>query len=212
MIRSQLALAVTGLIFFFNSNAVFADDAYIHTKPEMTPERLERQVIRQFKYINARLHEHSATAHNIEESGNNEAIALFHQAREDMDKIAEQINHKQYTDAIPAIKKINVSIKNIMKMIRAKKLAIRSLKNDMESAQIANDAYIERANKWKLGQGNGGEKAHALTKEAVETRTHAEQNLKQAIENFNKSTELLKKAVVAARKWRSTNNMVEEVN
>ncbi|MCK4706160.1 MAG: hypothetical protein KAT90_11810, partial [Gammaproteobacteria bacterium] len=115
MIRSQLALAVTGLIFFFSSNALFADDAYINNKPEMTPERLERQAIRQFKYINARLHEHSATAHNVEESGNNEAIALFHQAREDLDNIAEQINQKQYTDAIPAIKKVSVSIKNIMK-------------------------------------------------------------------------------------------------
>lgn len=199
MIRRQLSLSVIGLIFFFNSNTLCAEKINTST-PEMTQQKLEKTVVRQFDYIDKRLLS-GTSAQKIIESRNTEAIEILERARESKDEIAKQIKDGKYKKAIFALRKLNVSINKAIKMSRSKDKSVKKIKDDMESAHIINDTYFARAKKWGIDKGDAGEDAQTLIEKAVEKRNQAEQDFKAALEGFHASTELLKKAVAAARRW-----------
>lgn len=203
MIGKQLTFNAIGLIFLFSSNVLLAEEKN-DSIPEMSQEKLERIVIRQFNYIDQRLLK-GTSAQKIIESRNAEAIKILELARKSKDEIAKQISDEEYRDAFLALRKLNTSIKKAIKISRAKDKAIKKIKDDMESAHIINETYFARAKKWGIDKGDAGEEALALIKQAIERRARAEQDFKAASDGFHESTELLKKAVTAARKWNIAN-------
>lgn len=208
MIRRQLVLGVIGLIFFFNSNTLCAEKTNTST-PKMTQQKLERTVIRQFYYIDKQLLS-GTSAQKIIESRNTEAIEILGRARENKDEIAKQIKDGKYKAAILALRKLNISINKAIKMSRSKDKEMHEINDDMESAHIINDTYFARAKKWGIDKGDAGDEAQTLIEKAVEKRNQAEQDFEAASEGFHASTELLKKAVAAARKWNIANSKKPE--
>ncbi|HEC15607.1 MAG TPA: hypothetical protein ENI99_03400 [Sedimenticola sp.] len=90
----------------------------------MTPEKLERSVNKTFRYVDKRLLS-GKSAGRIEASGSAEAIALLQRSREERDKIAQQIERGQHEEAYWALKELNKSIKEAMRLSRAKERAAR---------------------------------------------------------------------------------------
>jgi len=204
MTVKHLTLNAIGLFLLFSSNTLLAEEKN-NSVPEMSQEKLERMVIRQFNYIDQRLLK-GTSAQKIMESRNTEAIKILELARKSKDDIAELIDDKNYRDAYLALRKLNTSIKKAIKISHAKDKVVKKIKDDMESAHIINDTYLARAKKWGIDKGDAGEEALAFIKQAIERRTKAEQDFKAASDGFHESTELLKKAVAAARKWNITNS------
>ncbi|MES0328172.1 MAG: hypothetical protein ABUK13_08275 [Gammaproteobacteria bacterium] len=199
MIRRQLVLGVIGAIFFFICNTLFAENTST-TTPEMTQQKLERSVIRQFDYIDKRLLSGTNTQ-TIIESRNTEAIEILERARASKDEIAKQIKDREYKNAILALRKLNTAINKAIKMSRSEDKAVKKIKDDMETAHIINDSFFARAKKWGIDKGDTGEEAQTLIQKAVKKRSQAEQDFKAALDGFHASTRLLKKAVAAARRW-----------
>jgi len=199
MTKKILALSLIGSIFLLNSNFIFAKDNNDTLVPDMTQEDLEKTVTRQFSYIDKRLLS-GTNAQNIINSRNTDAIKALEQGKESRDTIAKQIANGQYKEAFIALRELNASLKEAIKISRAKDQAVKKIKDTMESAHIINDTYFARAKKWGLDKGDGGEEAQTLIKQAMEKRDKAEQDFKAASDGFHASTELLKKAIAAARR------------
>jgi len=175
----------------------------------MTPEKLKKSVIRQFKYIDTRQLS-DKSAQKIKDSGNSEAITIFDRGRKRINTIANKIDEEQYEEAYWALKKLASSLKHAMKLALAKKTEAKNNKNEMDSARITNDAYLERAKQRGIHEGKGGTEALELFKNAESERSDAakaesEEQFKWASKAYQLSTEFLKKSVASAREWQKAN-------
>jgi len=175
----------------------------------MTPEKLKKSVIRQFKYIDTRQLS-DKNAQKIKDSGNSEAITIFDRGRKRINTIANKIDEEQYEEAYWALKKLASSLKHAMKLARAKQTEAKNNKNEMDSARITSDAYFERAKQKGIHEGKGGTEALKLFKNAESERNDAakaesEEQYKWASKAYQLSTEFLKKSVTSARKWQKSN-------
>ena len=169
--------------------------------PEMTAEKLEKAVKRRFKYIDKRLLS-GKPAKSIEESGNQPAIDILQRSREQRDKIAGWIAQERFEDAYVALQELGRSMKEAIQLSRARELDLKKIKNDMDSARITNDAYLELVKK-RGATGAGGEVA-ALVEQAHEARAKADELQKNgdyagATGYFLTSTRLLMKAALSLR-------------
>ncbi|GEM_PF-2247275 len=175
----------------------------------MTPEKLKKSVIRQFKYIDTRQLS-DKNAQKIKESENSEAITLFARGQKRINTIASKIDEEQYEEAYWALQKLAKSLKNAMKLARAKETEARNDKNEMDSARITSDAYLERARQRGIHEGAGGTVALELFKRAETERTDAidaesKAQYKWASKGYQLSTEFLKKSIASAREWQRSN-------
>jgi len=175
----------------------------------MTPEKLKKSVIRQFKYIDTRQLS-DKSAQKIKGSGNSEAITIFDRGRKRINTIANKIDEEQYEEAYWALKKLASSLKHAMKLALAKETEAKNNKNEMESARITNDAYLERAKQRGIHEGKGGTEALELFKSAETERSDAtkaesEKQYKWASKAYQLSTEFLKKSIASAREWQKAN-------
>ena len=188
-------ISVVCALFFVNSIQLFAEDA-TGAPPAMTPEKLEKVVKRQFKYIDKRLLS-GKSAKVIEESGNQQAIDILQRSRESRDEIAGWIAQGRLQDAYTALQEISRSMKKAMRLSRARERSAKKLKDDMDSARVANDAYFELVR--KRGVADIGGEAADFVNRAREARNKADdlrdkRDYKGAAEYFSISTRLLKKA------------------
>ena len=164
--------------------------------PGMTPEKLEKTVKRRFDYIDKRLLA-GKSAKSIEESGNQRALEILQQSRKNRDEIAAWIDKGNFESAYWALQDLARSIKEALQLSRAKQRDAKKLKDDMDSARIANDAYFELVR--KRGIADAGGEVAALVEQARKIRAEAD-NLRNnndyagATERFLDSTGLLKKA------------------
>ena len=190
-----LVLCIVCALFFVNSVKLFAEDA-ADAVPDMTPEKLEKVVKRQFKYIDKRLLS-GKSANKIEESGNQQAIDILQRSRESRDEIAGWIAQGRFGDAYKALQEISRSMKRAIQLSRAKERSAKKLKDEMDSARVANDAYFELVRKRGIAD-IGGEAADFISR-AREARKKADDlrdssDYKGATEHLSISTRLLKKA------------------
>ncbi|VAX06274.1 hypothetical protein MNBD_GAMMA26-1005 [hydrothermal vent metagenome] len=170
----------------------------------MTPAKLEKSVNKTLSYIDKRLLS-GKSAEKIEQSGNNEAIALLQGSRKERGKIGELVKQGQFETAYWALKELNKSLKDATKLVRAKDRAAKEEKDNLESARTISDAYHELATQRGVGKEESGKEAISLFKQAEETRTKAQsaeagKDYKLAITAYNNSIEQLKKAIAIARK------------
>lgn len=173
----------------------------------MTPEKLEKSVNRQLKYIDDRLLS-GKSARQIEESGNASAIAILQNSRKERDRIAEQIRQGKLEASYWALQDLGKSLRTAMKMVRAKDIAAKKIKDDMESARIASDAYYNRAKQRKIDKGDGGPEALEFFQRAQKARNEANRlviakDYKSAMAVFLDSSRLLQKAIALSKKKRS---------
>ncbi len=175
----------------------------------MTPEKLKKSVIRQFKYIDTR--QLSDKSHQkIKDSQNSEAITIFNRGRKRINTIASKIDEEQYEEAYWALQKLASSLKDAMKLALAKKTEAKNDKNEMDSARITSDAYLERARQRGIHEGKGGAEALELFKRAEAERTDAinaqsKEQYKWASKGYQLSTEFLKKSITSAKEWQKSN-------
>ncbi len=175
----------------------------------MTPEKLKKSVIRQFKYIDTRQLS-DKNAQKVKDSENSEAITIFARGRKRINTIANKIDEEQYEEAYWALQKLARSLKDAMKLAQAKKAEARNDKNEMDSARITSDAYLERAKQRGIHEGKGGTQALELFKRAETERIDAidaesKEQYKWASKAYQLSTEFLRKSVASAREWQKTN-------
>lgn len=175
----------------------------------MTPDKLKKSVIRQFKYIDTRqLSEKNAQI--VKESQNSEAITIFDRGRKRINTIANKIDEEKFEEAYWALQDLASSLKDAMKLAQAKKIDAKNNKDEMESARITSDAYLERAKQRGIPEGKGGTEALELFKRAEIERNDAiealsKEQYKWASKAFQLSTEFLKKSIALAREWQKTN-------
>ena len=175
----------------------------------MTPEKLKKSVIRQFKYIDSRQLS-DKNAQQVKASENSEAITLFARGRKRINTIASMIDEERYEEAYWELQKLANSLKNAMKLARAKETEARNDKNEMESARITSDAYLERAKQRGIHEGAGGIEALELFNRAKAERIDAidaetKEQYKWASKGYQLSTEFLKKSISSAREWQRSN-------
>jgi len=204
MKRILITLLLTFLPFFEDN---------FHAKepaiPEgMTGEQLEKAVIRRADYINNRLLSDETTK-EIQASGNQKAISILKQVMIDKKKVDELIKKRKFRDAFIALHHLNNSIMESIKLITAKERGEKKIKDDLETARVSNDAYISLAIKRDLEGGVAGREGIELFKKAKETRTEAvryqeEEKFSKALDSYNKSNRLLKKAIALAKKKKTT--------
>jgi len=175
----------------------------------MTPAKLKKSVIRQFKYIDTRQLS-DKNAQKIKDSENSEAITIFARGRKRINTIANKIDEAQYEEAYWALQKLARSLKDAMKLAQAKETEAKNDKNEMDSARITSDAYLERAKQRGIHEGKGGTQALELFKRAETERIDAidaesKEQYKWASKAYQLSTEFLRKSVASAREWQKTN-------
>lgn len=195
-------LTITLFLFSCTAPLAFAQERTLPKK--MTPAKLEKSVHRQLKYIDKRLLA-GKSADQILNSGNNKAISILNESKENRDIIAKQIEKGEIEAAYWALKDLGNSLRSAAKLVRAKELSAKKIKNDLDSARIKSDAYEERAKQRSIHDGNGGEEAHKLYKRAIEKRKEAsllEKNnkYKDATAVYLSSMELLKKAIATSKR------------
>jgi len=169
----------------------------------MTPKKLLKSVTRKYAYINKRLMSESALK-KIKSSGNEKAISHVNEALLIRDRIAIQINNKEYKTAYFELKKLNVAMSKALKLSRSGVRKLTELKNEMESAKIINDTYINRARKRDISV-NSGSEAFTIYKTAMKKRVEASKQRKAkkysaATMSYKKSTRLLKQSIKKAKK------------
>ena len=175
----------------------------------MTPAKLKKSVIRQFKYIDTRqLSEKNAQI--IKDSQNSEAINILARSRKRINTIANKIDGQQYEEAYWQLKDVSRSLKDAMKLAQAKKTDTKNKKNEMDSARISSDAYLERAKQRGIHEGKGGNEALELFKRAESERVDAidaesKEQYKWASKAYRLSTEILRQSIASAREWQKTN-------
>ncbi|VAX06932.1 hypothetical protein MNBD_GAMMA26-1976 [hydrothermal vent metagenome] len=217
MKRDILRCLITSMILFSCVSLLSAEPEKVLPKG-MTPAKLEKSVNRQLKYIDKRLLSGKG-AKEINSSGNENAIAILKESKAARDKIAEQISKGEFEDSYWALKDLGNSLRAAMKMVRAKGTTAKKTKDELESAQIASDAYTERARQRGVHDGSGGSDAQSLFKRAEQKRAEAQQlkaakDYKVATVAFLKSSELLKKAIATSKQQgyssSAVNSTVEE--
>ncbi len=169
----------------------------------MTPKKLLKSVTRTYAYINKRLMSESALK-KIKSSGNEKAISHVNEALLIRDRIAIQINNREYKTAYFELKKLNTAMGKALKLSRSGVREIIELKNEMESAKIINDTYINRARKRDISVDSGSE-AFAIYKAAMKKRVEASKQRKAkkygvATTSYKESTRLLKQSIKKAKK------------
>ena len=189
------------MLFFVDSVTLFAGEAVANIPPDMTPEKLEKTVKLRFKYVDKRLLS-GKSAKEIEESGNQQAIDILRHSRGSRDKIADWIIQGRYEDAYIALQELGRSMKEAMRLSRARELGAKKIKNDLDSARIENDTYFELIKK-RADDDVVGELAE-LIEQARDARVKADELKKNndfqgATEYFLTSTRLLKKATSSLR-------------
>ena len=175
----------------------------------MTPKKLKKSVIRQFKYIDTRQLS-DKNAQKIKDSQNSEAITLFARGQKRLNTIANKIDEEKYEEAYWDLQDLARSLKDAMKLAQAKETEAKNDKNEMESARITSDAYLERAKQRGIHEGKGGTEALDLFKSAENERTDAinaqsKEQYKWASKGYQLSTEFLKKSITSAREWQKGN-------
>ncbi len=175
----------------------------------MTPEKLKKSVIRQFKYIDTRQLS-DKNAQIVNNSENSEAITLFARGRKRINTIARKIDEERYEEAYWELQRLAKSLKDAMKLARAKEIEAKNDKNEMESARIISDAYLERAKQRNIHNGAGGTEALELFKRAEVERIDAvdaeeKGQYKWASKGYQLATEFLKKSISSAREWQRSN-------
>ncbi len=191
----RLLLAVCALFLISSATSPVAEERTL--PPGMTPEKLERSVKRRFDYIDKRLLA-GKSAKSIEESGNRRALEILSQSRKSRDEIAGWIAQGRFEDAYWALQDLARAMKEALQLSRAKQRDAKKIKDAMDSARVANDAYFELVRKRKIAE-SGGEAA-ALVEQARNARAEADElrgsdDHAGATERLLVSTELLKKAV-----------------
>jgi len=175
----------------------------------MTPKKLKKSVIRQFKYIDTRqLSEKNSQI--IKDSQNSEAIKIFARGHKRINTIANKIDNEKYEESYWELRDLARSLKDAMKLAQAKKTRARNNRNEMESARITNDAYLERAKKRGINEGKGGPEALEFFKRAKSERIDAidaasKEQYKWASKAYQLSTEFLRRSVTLAKEWQKTN-------
>ncbi len=173
----------------------------------MTPAKLKKSVIRQFKYIDTRQLS-DKSFQKVKDSQNSEAITIFNRGRKRINTISNKIEEERYEEAYWALKKLSGSLKDAMKLALAKRTKSRNEKNEMESARITSDAYLARAKQRGIHEGKGGTEALKLFKHAENERIDAvnaesAEQFKWASKGYQLSTEFLKKSIKSAKEWQS---------
>lgn len=169
----------------------------------MTAKKLLKSVTRKYAYINKRLMSESALE-KIKASGNQKAISNINEALQVRDRVAIQINNKEYKTAYFELKRLNSLMGEALKLSRSGERKVKQLKNDMESAKIVNDTYIARARKRDISV-NSGSDAFSIYKEAMKRRVEAskqrkDKKYKAATTSYKESTRLLKESIKKAKK------------
>ncbi len=169
----------------------------------MTPKKLLKSVTRKYAYINKRLMSES-TLNKIKSSGNEKAISKVNEALLIRDRVAIQINNKEYKRAYFGLKELNALMGKALKLSRSGARKVTEIKNEMESAKIINDTYINRARKRDISVDSGSE-AFAIYKEAMKRRVEASKQKKAkkygaAITSYKASTRLLQQSIKKAKK------------
>lgn len=167
----------------------------------MTPEKLVKSVTRKYAYINKRLMSESALE-KIRLSGNKEALSIVNKAELLRDDVGRQIEKKAYKKAYFELKELNVLMSKAMKLSRSGQREAKKIKDEMESAKIINDTYIERAKKREISVNSGSDAFH-LYSDAMKVRHKASKeseanNYKAATISYKESTAILKKAIKKA--------------
>jgi len=170
----------------------------------MTPAKLEKSVNRQLKYIDKRLLSGKG-AKQIYSSDNASAIELLKDSKKARNIISEQISKGKFEDAYWALKTLGNQLRTALKMVRAKGTDAKKIKNDLESAQIASDAFAERAVQRGIRDGNGGQDAQKLFKQAEKKRIEGSQHkltkkYGAATQAFLDSSDLLKKSIATSKR------------
>jgi len=202
-IRKWMIVSIIGAFFFAGTSGLYAAASRALPKG-MTPEKLERSVVRMLDYVDTRLL-NGKSAKKIEDSENYEAIARLYRCREDRDLIAAWINQGQFEDAYWALKDLNKILKGAMAMSRAQERAAKKAKDKIDAARAISDAYFVRAKQRGIHKGNGGKEALELFISAQERRLnaqdlHADKDYQAATAAFERSIKLLKKAIAFSRK------------
>jgi hypothetical protein len=169
----------------------------------MTAKKLPKSVTRKYAYINKRLMSEIALK-KIKSSGNEKAISYVNEALQVRDRVAIQINNKEYKSAYFELKKLNSLMGKALKLSRSGTRKLTEVKNEMESAKIINDTYINSARKRDITV-NSGSEAFEIYKEAMKNRVEASKQRKEkkyaaASTSYKKSTRLLKQAIKKAKK------------
>lgn len=165
--------------------------------PDMTPERLEKEVQRRFKYIDQRLLS-GRSARAIEESGNARAIEILRRSKERMGEISQWISEGRLEDAYLALRELGRSMREALQLARAKERSEKKVRDGMEEAKVVNDAYFERVKKRGATSAQGEIKD--LINRAKKARVRADMERKRgdyvtARVSYEESTRLLKEAI-----------------
>ena len=165
--------------------------------PDMTPEKLEKEVQRRFKYIDQRLLS-GRSARAIEESGNARAIEILRRSKERMGEISQWISEGRLEDAYLALRELGRSMREALQLARAKERSEKKVRDGMEEAKVVNDAYFERVKKRGATSAQGEIKD--LINRAKKARVRADMERKRgdyvtARVSYEESTRLLKEAI-----------------
>ena len=196
-VTKWLHICVMGMLMAAASVDLVAKETKVLPKG-MTPEKLEKSVIRKFAYINKRLLSESSVK-KIESSGNAEAVSIVNEALLIRNRVAIQINNKEYETAYFELKELNALMSKALKLSRSGARLAKKIKDEMEHAKVVNDTYIHRAKK-RASSIKGNSEASTLYNEAMKKRVAAKRDRGKgkyivATNSYMESTSLLKKAI-----------------
>jgi len=105
-----IACALFLLLFADGRSLTAAEAGSGGVPPDMTPEKLEKEVQRRFKYIEQRLLS-GRSARTIEESGNARAMEILRRSKERMGTISQWISEGRLEDAYLALRELGRSMR-----------------------------------------------------------------------------------------------------
>ncbi len=201
--KQQLLLACCVLFFlsFLEVRLVAGGDSPLGVPPDMTQEKLEKEVPRRFRYIETRLLS-GRSAKIIEASGNAQAMEILRHSKGRMPEVEAWISEGRLGEAYVALQEIARSMREALQLARARERGVKKLKDEMEETRVVNQAYFERA--MKRGVNSAGGEIRKLMQQAQKARAEAEimrerLDYKGAKDSFGRSTQLLKKAITLSR-------------
>jgi hypothetical protein len=211
-IRKWMFVSIIGAFFVMGTSGLYAEESRVLPKG-MTSAKLKASVVKMFNYVDQRLL-NGKNAKKIEASENHEAIARLQRSREDMDMIAARVKQGQFEKAYWALKDLNVVLKDAIKMSWLEERAAKEAKDRLDSACAISDAYYVRAKQRGIHNGDRGAQALDLLISAQEKRIRAQaleadKDYKEAATVYQKSTELLRKAITTARKQGRNNSVAK---
>jgi len=199
-----IACALFLLLFADGRSLTAAEAGSGGVPPDMTPEKLEKEVQRRFKYIEQRLLS-GRSARTIEESGNARAMEILRRSKERMGTISQWISEGRLEDAYLALRELGRSMREALQLARAKERSEKKVRDGMEEAKVVNDAYFERVKKRGATSAKGDIKI--LIDKAKKARARADLERKRgdyvtARVSYEESTRLLKDAISLFREGR----------